>query len=396
MTPRQVQKTHQKGGRSEKRHRDPGFIPTNTSRDSDFWDSLTNILLTRGALQALGRRNKNRGPTNTKSPGRAPDLDLDRFARRGGPDLSHLRGVCNSLFSNTSLLKQYSGLQKGLGRMAAKAKNTTGPYDPNYEEQLREQNIWLIRRPKKHELPHNHAKIMEKLRAERPNDPRGPVITTHDAFLEKNETCSSQGALFQQVMPIIWGTPDLEVPCEYDRQFTRMRFSKEDLKDAKPDYFEGIKPANIEPEVKKDLSVMIIPDVGTALTGPAAPNFFLEIKTDGLRESVVRLQCVMDGVLGARCMHSLQNYRMEEPLYDGNAYTFSVSYYRKELRFYAIRIQPPSGNSNKPRYEAIHLEWFAMEAEEKFLPAINAYRNIRDLGEKYRRRFVRDANSRVS
>lgn len=279
----------------------------------------------------------------------------------------------------------------------APKKTTTGPYDPNYEEQLNKQNIWFIKRPKDHELPQNYHEIISRLCAERPDDPRGPVVTTHDAFLERNENAStSQEALFQQVMPIIWGTFDLEVPCAYNRPFTRMRFAEKHLKDAKPDYFEGIKPTHIEAEVKEDLSEMIIPNVVTALTGPAAPNFFLEVKTEGMRGSVVQLQSVMDGVLGARCMHSLQNYRMDMPLYDGNAYTFSVSYYRSELRFYAIQIKPPSMNSSKPRYEVLQLKWFPMEAKDKFLPAINAYRNIRDLAEEYRKKFVKDANYKVS
>jgi hypothetical protein len=175
-----------------------------------------------------------------------------------------------------------------------------------------------------------------------------------------------------------------------------MRLAEKDFKDAKPDYYEGIHPKNIESEVKRNLSEMIIPSVKRATTNPAAPNFFLELKTDEMRGIVVTLQCVMDGVLGARCMHSLQSYQMEEPVYDGNAYTFSVSYYRQELRLYAIRVQPPSSDSSKPQYEVVQLEWFPMEAKDSFLPAIKAYRNIRELAEEYRKRFVRIANSRVS
>ncbi|KAH8742923.1 hypothetical protein F5883DRAFT_55186 [Diaporthe sp. PMI_573] len=48
-------------------------------------------------------------------------------------------------------------------------KTTTGPYDPNYEEQLIKHNICFIRRPKNHELPHNHHDIMSRLCAERPD-----------------------------------------------------------------------------------------------------------------------------------------------------------------------------------------------------------------------------------
>ncbi|EFX06348.1 hypothetical protein CMQ_6669 [Grosmannia clavigera kw1407] len=57
-----------------------------------FWDSLSRVPLTRRALGELDRRNSIRG-----APGpaelTASTADLVRFARHGGADLRHLRGV---------------------------------------------------------------------------------------------------------------------------------------------------------------------------------------------------------------------------------------------------------------------------------------------------------------
>ena len=73
--------------------------------NTTYWDSLSKLPFTRGALKELNRRNR-----ETASPVRAgiirrPDLSrepaalkncpsqLKRFARHGGPDLRDLRGV---------------------------------------------------------------------------------------------------------------------------------------------------------------------------------------------------------------------------------------------------------------------------------------------------------------
>jgi hypothetical protein len=75
--------------RAQPRHRPPSY-----------WDTLSKIRLTRGALREFDRRNieEKVQPPCTLTPkveypvGRAR-LRLKRLARRGGPDLSHLRGV---------------------------------------------------------------------------------------------------------------------------------------------------------------------------------------------------------------------------------------------------------------------------------------------------------------
>ena len=60
---------------------------------------------------------------------------------------------------------------------------------------------------------------------------------------------------------------------------------------------------------------------------PVAPNLFLEAKGPGGAAHVARRQACLDGAYGARAMHSLQSYGKEEPVYDGDAYTYSSTYH---------------------------------------------------------------------
>jgi len=69
-------------------------------RPATFWDTLSKVRLTRGALREFDRRNveeKVQPPCtltpNVEYPTGRARLRLKRFARGGGSDLSHLRGV---------------------------------------------------------------------------------------------------------------------------------------------------------------------------------------------------------------------------------------------------------------------------------------------------------------
>ncbi len=78
-----------------------------------FWDRLSEIHLTRKALEEHNRRirlQRRPSPLSPSSPGRGraehlvntlPARGLARFARLGGPDLSDLRGVRRLLTSGT-------------------------------------------------------------------------------------------------------------------------------------------------------------------------------------------------------------------------------------------------------------------------------------------------------
>ena len=58
-----------------------------------FWDRLSEIPLTARALRELDRRNKTTRPSVNHPSPKVHTRNLGRFARHGGPDLRHLRGV---------------------------------------------------------------------------------------------------------------------------------------------------------------------------------------------------------------------------------------------------------------------------------------------------------------
>lgn len=60
-----------------------------------FWDDLSKIELWPRALRELDRRNSNQPPPTPAIPDIFP-TNLARFARHGGPDLDHLRGVTSA------------------------------------------------------------------------------------------------------------------------------------------------------------------------------------------------------------------------------------------------------------------------------------------------------------
>lgn len=72
-------------------------------RPPSFWNTLSKVRLSRAALREFDRRNKQEtgqpcsNPiTNVEYPQGGSRQRLKRSARRGGPDLSHLRGVRRS------------------------------------------------------------------------------------------------------------------------------------------------------------------------------------------------------------------------------------------------------------------------------------------------------------
>lgn len=63
---------------------------------ASFWDILSRVWLTSRALREFDRRTELQATPTSNDPHCKPHVDaaqLKRFARRGGPDLSDLRGV---------------------------------------------------------------------------------------------------------------------------------------------------------------------------------------------------------------------------------------------------------------------------------------------------------------
>ena len=128
------------------------------------------------------------------------------------------------------------------------------------------------------------------------------------------------------------------------------------------------------------------------------PNFFLEVKAPDGSAGVARKQALYDGAIGARAMHSLQNYGREGPVYDGNAYTLSSTYHAGTgtLQMYAHHPTEPTTPGGPPEYHMTQVKAYAMTSDRNTcVEGLKAFRNGRKWTKKQRDRFIEAANTRA-
>lgn len=128
------------------------------------------------------------------------------------------------------------------------------------------------------------------------------------------------------------------------------------------------------------------------------PNFFLEVKDTNGGARVAKRQAGYDGAIGARAMHALQNYSVEEPAFDGNAYTYSSTYHAGTgtLQLYAHHPTPPTAPGGRPEYHMTPLRGYALTSDiDTFRRGATAFRNARDLAQTHRDSLIQAANAKA-
>ncbi|QIW98378.1 hypothetical protein AMS68_003896 [Peltaster fructicola] len=294
------------------------------------WDGLSEVRLTRRALQEIDRRTKEKASVVAKDAAprryqhllRSDTRRLDKCAKQGGPDLSRLRGYADrptkqtmsGRSSRTSKRDRVSGLRAS---SSSKKPSTTGPYNAEFEQILIDNGVY----PDGYELteggqppePHNLDELRRRLAQAR-------------------------------------------------RSLSPSRFSNEKFQD-----FRGRRPA--------------------------APNYFLEVKGPSGRGDVLQRQATYAGAIGARAMHHLQNYGTE-PSYDGNAYSTTATYFAGQgiLRLYATHPRKSAGGSIE--YHTTVVDTYVLvHTSDAFRQGVAAFRNARDLSKEHRDRFINEANA---
>ncbi|KAI3317910.1 hypothetical protein HD806DRAFT_550099 [Xylariaceae sp. AK1471] len=357
-----------------------------------FWDNLSKVWLTPRALRELDRRNHIRPRLEPSPPGEVSSKHLARFARHGGPDLGHLRGCpeprLNTMASNRSSRSSSPSRNTqttNATSVSSKARRSSA-YDDNFEQHLNDNGINLPqyplpgnRRPPK---PENIDHLLPALFASRASlSPSRFDESAFEGFQQKNES-RSEGTVMRTVIPIIAGNAD--IPNEGYLPFTNLRSltNKANIKPI-PDYFDGARMRDVYTQVRHDLNKTIIPTKHA--DDPVAANFFLEANDPNGDAYVARRHACYDGAYGARAMHSLQNYGKEEPIYDNNAYTFSSTYYAGTgtLRLYAHHPTAPTTSAGRP------------DDREALVEGATAFRNARDMAERYRNSFIGAANAQA-
>jgi hypothetical protein len=242
--------------------------------------------------------------------------------------------------------------------------------------------------------PGNMDALQSAMRASRPS--LSPSQFTDSAFKEfrkKATRAGDEANARADIMSIIAGEARSQHRYASDRLFNHLEPMADDLPIPKPDLYDGALPQQIDRRVRDDLGKQIIPCNKTSL--PAAPNFFLEGKSEGGRADVAKLQACHDGAIGARAMHSIQNYKSAESQYDGNAYSYSSTYHQgtATLQLYGHHLTPPKAPGGHPEYHMTQLGGYQMTSDrETFQKGAGAFRNLRDLGKTHRNTFSEQAN----
>lgn len=282
------------------------------------------------------------------------------------------------------------------------APNTvrSSAYDVNFEQHFIDNGIYPVHYDYEdaslHLEPNNISEIKAAMAAPRPSlSPSQITPEQFRAFNIKNNT-ASEGTVMRTIIPMIAG--DYDIPNEGHLPFTNLQsMTKEATVKPVPDFWDGSPPDALNSTLRddKELNPRIIPTKHPR--APVAPNFFLEAKAPSGGVDVARRQAMGDGAYGARGMHSIKNYGLEQPDFDGNAYTYSSTYQAGLLKLYSHHPSAPPGSGDNPRYHMTQLRGYDLtDSRDAYREGTAAVRNIRDLAKRQRDQLIKEANARTS
>lgn len=367
----------------------------------EFWDRLSTIPLTRSALQEFDRRNRVLSPP-PPSPSE-PVQDLARSARHGGPDLRDLRGYPAPESRHHETASAMGSSRQGSSRAtkstdptsATKSGTTksrkSSTHNRAFEQHLIDNCIHPTWDSEEPDLDAVHAMLAKPRRSLSPSRFTDSAFKT---FRRTSAQAKDENDVIKDVIPTIAGPWDSNYPSTSSMVFGNLEpLTDGTIAAPRPDIALGSLAQQLHPTVRKELQHHIIPS--TATDRLLAPNFFVEAKGPDGSAAVMARQARYDGAVGARGMHSLQNYGRNEAVYDGQAYTYSTTYHDGLLKMYAHHATAPGIEGGLPEYHMAQVNSYAMTGERQaFVQGATAYRNLRDLAKQHRDNLIKEANAR--
>ncbi|KAI0413998.1 hypothetical protein F5X98DRAFT_366206 [Xylaria grammica] len=364
-----------------------------------FWDSLSEVPLTKNALRELERR---KPPRPVTQPSTAKCLDyyslttrerIKRFARIGGPDLSDLRG------SHLGRRKRGSSTSERSPTLPPTSTPTAGPYDRAFQQLLIDYGIY----PNKYEYPDGQAlpppgNLEEIIQAIVKPRPSLSLSRFNQEDFERFERADAhafkQAQVISTVIPIIEGEGDVRNSRSVAGQvlFTNLEDPTDNLLiPGNPDRYYGARPEQLDQQVRMQLNKHIVPSTQHDL--PIVPNFFLNVKGLDGTQAVAERQACYNGALGARGMNSLQTYSNPESNADNKAYTLTSTYHGGQLKIYATYPLSRASLEIRREYAMMQVKAYALTSDvDTFRTGVSAYRNARDWAKKKRDEAIQRAN----
>lgn len=269
----------------------------------------------------------------------------------------------------------------------------TSAYDGAFEQHLIDHGIFFNNRAQK---PDNWKEINHRMAQPRPSlSPSCFSDAAFETFVQTNEDALTEATVMSKAFPVITGSAN--IPSAENLPFGNLKdLTDGSLVKARPDFYDGSHPAEIDEPIRKDLGSYIVPSTNTA--APCLPNFFTEGKGPTGSAIVGRRQACYDGTLGARGIHELRSCTSPETIYDNNAYTITSTYHGAtgDLTIYTTHPTPSTDPSNPVGYRMTQLNGWKMTGNpETFRQGATALRNARDWAKEQRDELVTAANSRV-
>ena len=197
-----------------------------------------------------------------------------------------------------------------------------------------------------------------------------------------------------KAFPIIAGTAG--IPSQENLLFGNLKYLTDgSITQAKPDFYDGSRPAEFKKQIREELGPYIVPSTNTA--APCLPNFFTEGKGLNGTTAVCKRQALYDGALSARGIHELRSYIGQETLFDNNTYTITSTYHHSGLlTMYTTHPTASESPTNPIEYRMTKLRSFAMtDAPDTFRQGASALRNARDWAKEKREELITAANGKT-
>ncbi|KIH87297.1 hypothetical protein SPBR_05044 [Sporothrix brasiliensis 5110] len=271
-----------------------------------------------------------------------------------------------------------------------KSKSTA--YDANFDFHLTDHGVLPLYLSQAPDL----TDVRDALGVPRPS--LSPSRISEDefkAFQMANARAKNEAEVTTYVMPTILGPYHPDHPSALQTGFNNLEpLTNGTIGPPVPDIYYGADPGELARPIRDTLSHHIMPS--TAEDRPWIPNFSVEVKGPNGRPVVATQQVRYYGAIGSRAIHSLQNYKEEQPMYDGEAHTYSATYHDGMLKLYAHHVTAPADNADRPEYHMTKIRGFEMtDTRETFLQGATAFRNTRDLAKRHRDRLIRAANTKA-
>lgn len=210
--------------------------------------------------------------------------------------------------------------------------------------------------------------------------------------MEEDAGALNEDAVKDTVLPAMLRAMGASDGAQKNVLFTNMDPLVPGISQAKPDYYYGAQPELIHQQVREDLSGHIVPSTSTHF--PAIPNLSMEAKGPLGTNREALLQACHIGAIGARAMHSLENYRRDVPEYHGKVSSISSTYNGGTLKLYGHSASQPDGPGTQPHYYMHQLNAFSMTGvKDAFLQGATAFKNAGDWAHESRNTAITQANA---